>query len=174
MRFLHPLSIPYLEVPDVTQCCWGNWVYRCCVRCLAFYWADLEKNGSVGLQGFVFLRSKNIPTDPLGTYPQTLNYLFMKEISSYLYFGVPGVVGWRKFQSHVKFFFVCHFDIISFRCDFLLWHFMVETPRNLTIRHWKWAFWPQKVRQTSSNYHYLVVEPTHLKNMSQNGFIFPR
>ena len=36
MRFLHPLSIPYLEVPDVTQCCWGNWVYRCCARWFCF------------------------------------------------------------------------------------------------------------------------------------------
>ena len=34
--------------------------------------------------------SKKTPTDPWNI-PQILNYLFMKEIPSYLNFGVPGV-----------------------------------------------------------------------------------
>ncbi len=37
------------------------------------------------MQGILF--SKKIPTDPWNR-PQTLNYLFMKEILSYLYLGV--------------------------------------------------------------------------------------
>jgi len=47
--------------------------------------------GKIGdIMGYPTLQSKTTPTDPWNI-PQTLKYLFMKEISSNLYFWVPGV-----------------------------------------------------------------------------------
>ena len=49
-----------------------------------------KKNNQTYRLGIYFQISNKIPTDPWNI-PQTLNYLFMKEILSYLYFGIPGV-----------------------------------------------------------------------------------
>ena len=47
-------------------------------------------NHSHGHEFYDTLHSKKTPTDPWNI-PEILNYLFMKEILSYLNFGVPGV-----------------------------------------------------------------------------------
>ena len=54
-------------------------------------------------------KSKEVPTDPWNI-PQTLDFPFMKEILSYLYFGVPGVCsrGLLEFSSENMFHTLVH------------------------------------------------------------------
>ena len=68
---------------------WERKIKNCIIK---DWWSvDLEiLDDETIIYNLVGCLSKKTPTNPWNI-PQTLNYLFMKEISSFLYFWVPGV-----------------------------------------------------------------------------------
>ena len=230
-------------MPDVTKCCWGNWVYRVvldgfvflfiCLGVLLGWFGKMEVWVYNAFWLVVFhqhiwkIWERQIGSWNPKVRGENKKYLSCHHLALYSYFlrifqqtplehtPRPSTTClWRKslhicilgylgvcssfslcrtlFEDKLGVFpsvIGCWMTQVSKSCEVFfsfatLTSFLLDvnfscglhppTFQHLTARHWKWAVWPQKVRQTSSNYHDLVVEPTHLKNMSQNGFIFPR